>query len=136
MRFRRICLSFLSLAVVAGITGLIVSARSGASAARVSQPVQASEIFPSLYFRITERGMEPKRLTVKPGRYFVAIDNDSGFNEVDVKFDTQGGARLVSAQLIPGRRKWRGLVVLTPGRINLTDPGNSNRRVTLDVSDK
>lgn len=90
----------------------------------------------AIYFRITPLGIEPAELTLPAGRYLVAIDNDSGFNVVDVKIDKERGPRLGNAQLPSGRRKWREFVVFTPGVFVFTDPGNANRVCSLTITNQ
>lgn len=99
----------------------------------------ATQVAPSprikaVYFRITPLGIEPADLTLPAGRYLVAIDNDSGFNAVDVKIDKEGGSRLGNAQLPSGRRKWREFVDFTPGRHVLTDPTDTKRVCRLTIT--
>jgi hypothetical protein len=102
---------------------------------------RAAQVAPSpriraVYFRITSLGIEPTELTLPAGRYLVAIDNDSGFNALDVMIDKEGGPRLGNAQLPSGRRKWREFVDFTPGRHILTDPNDTKRVCRLTITDQ
>lgn len=107
-----------------------------------SSPVAAAtQVAPAprikaIYFRITSLGIEPAELTLPAGRYLVAIDNDSGFNAVDIKIDKEGGPRVGSAQLPSGRRKSKGYVDFTPGRFVFTDSGDANRVCRLTITDQ
>jgi len=98
--------------------------------------VGASPRIKAVYLRITPLGIEPAELTLPAGRYLVAIDNDSGFNAVDVKIDKEGGPRLASAQLPSGRRKWREFVDFTPGGHVLADPNEAKRVCRLTITDQ
>ena len=113
---------------------------NGLTALRPVLPT-AAQVAPSprikaIYFRITPLGIEPAELTLPAGRYLVAIDNDSGFNVVDVKIDKEGGPRLGNAQLPSGRRKWREYVDFTPGRHVLTDSTDTKRVCRLTITDQ
>jgi hypothetical protein len=114
---------------------------SVAAGVPLSTPVKAAQGGTSprnraVYFRITPLGIEPAELTLPAGRYLVAIDNDSGFNALDVKIDKEGGPRLGNAQLPSGRRKWREFVDFTPGRHVLTDPTDTKRVCYLTITDQ
>jgi len=112
-----------------------VSDTSGAGDRTTAQAQPASPIN-AVYFRITSLGIDPAELSLPAGRYFVAIDNDSGFNAVDLKIDKEGGPRLGTAQLPSGKRKWRGYVEFTPGKHIFSDPNDVKRIVHLIITDK
>lgn len=88
----------------------------------------------AVHFRITALGIEPAEQTLPSGRYLVAVDNDSGFNEVDIRIDRKGGPQVARSQLPIGRRKVRLFIDLTPGRYVLTDPGDSKRVSSFTVT--
>lgn len=90
----------------------------------------------AIYFRITSKGIEPSELKLSPGRYLVAVDNDSGFNTVDLKIDKEAGPRLGTAQFPAGQRKWRGFVEFTPGKIIFSEPGNPKRGCQITITEK
>ena len=116
-----------ALAIIETSSSRGLAARRGAAQ---TAPLKA------VHFRITTLGIEPSELRMSPGRYFVAIDNDSGLNDVDLKIDKEGAARLGSAQLPTGRRKWRGYVDFTPGKYAFSDPNDVKRTVILTITEQ
>jgi hypothetical protein len=108
---------------------------SGKRNRTAAQPAPSPPI-KAVYFRITPLGIEPAKLTLPPGRYFVAIDNDSGFNAADIKIAREGGPQLERAQMPSGSRKWRAYVDFTPGAFVFTDPGNAKRICNLTITNQ
>lgn len=60
-------------------------------------------------------GFEPKEISRPPGPFFLAIDNQSGLEVIDVSLDKETGHKLQSVDLSKGKAKWRQKLTLAPG---------------------
>jgi hypothetical protein len=78
------------------------------------QPVE------SLMITLRTFGFEPKEITRKAGRFFIKVENVSGFREVRLRLDREAGSRLRDSHLQKGKFNWKDVVDLTPGVYLLT----------------
>lgn len=60
-------------------------------------------------------GFEPKEISRGPGPFFLAVDNHSGLDEVNVSLDRETGPKLHAVGVSKNRPKWRQKVTLPPG---------------------
>ena len=72
-------------------------------------PVQAELV------TVTPTGFEPSELTRPKGRFLLAIDNQSGLDEVEFYFERETGGRVNVPLSRRGKLAWREIVDLTPG---------------------
>ncbi|HJT27943.1 MAG TPA: hypothetical protein VJ784_11080 [Pyrinomonadaceae bacterium] len=96
------------------ISGALILAhfkRGPSAAATMDQqaPVQAELI------TVTPTGFEPSELTRAKGRFLLAIDNQSGLDEVEFYFERETGGRVNVPLSRRGKIAWREIVDLAPG---------------------
>lgn len=60
-------------------------------------------------------GFEPKEITRPPGPFFLAIDNHSQLDEIDISLDPESGPGIKAQGLSKNKAKWRQKMVLVPG---------------------
>lgn len=82
------------------------------------QPVESAMI------TLRTFGFEPKEITRKAGRFFIRVENVSGFREINLRLDREAGPRLKDALLPKGKFDWQDVVDLTPGTYLLTVTNN------------
>ena len=73
---------------------------------------------------IRHNGFEPKELTRPPGPFFLNINNQSEFDEIDVSLEAESGHKVHALKLPKNRGKWRQKLVLTPGTYVLREANN------------
>jgi hypothetical protein len=66
-------------------------------------------------------GFQPKEITRPQGRFFLAIDNRSGLEEVTLRLDHETGNRVKETKVLKEKPKWRGLLDLPPGHYLVTE---------------
>ena len=98
------------------VSGALIFAhfkRASTEAANMVQesaaPIQAELI------TITPIGFEPVELTRAKGKFLLAIDNQSGLDEVEFYFERETGGRVNVSFSRRGKIAWREIVDLTPG---------------------
>jgi hypothetical protein len=96
------------------ISGALILAhfkRAPSAAATMDQqaPLQAELI------TVTPTGFEPSELTRAKGRFLLAIDNQSGLDEVEFYFERETGGRVNVPLSRRGKIAWREIVDLAPG---------------------
>jgi len=69
-------------------------------------------------------GFEPKEISRPPGPFYLAIDNQSGLEVIDVSLDKETGHKLQSVDLSKGKAKWRQKLALGPGVYLLREAGH------------
>ncbi|HJT27841.1 MAG TPA: hypothetical protein VJ784_10570 [Pyrinomonadaceae bacterium] len=99
------------LLLVSGALILAHFKRGPSEAATMDQqaPVQAELI------TVTPTGFEPAELTRAKGRFLLAIDNQSGLDEVEFYFERETGGRVNVPLSRRGKIAWREIVDLAPG---------------------
>lgn len=133
LRFQRLRLFFaLLLLLVWGVLILAHFKRTPSEAATVVQdpqaPVQAELI------TVTPTGFEPAELTRPKGQFLLAIDNQSGLDEVGFYFERETGARLNIPLTRRGKLAWREIVNLTPGTYILRSTNDESWRCRLTIT--
>lgn len=96
--------------------------------------VQNGKGLNAIRFKITPRGIEPDSLTLPPGRYLVAIDNDNDMDATALNFSKNTGEVIKFAPILVSRRKTKDYMVFTPGQYVLQDPNNPIRAAKVTVS--
>ena len=72
-------------------------------------PIQAELI------TVTPTGFEPSALTRAKGRFLLAIDNQSGLDEVEFYIERESGGRVNVPLSRRGKIAWREIIELPPG---------------------
>ena len=128
------------LRLVFSILLLLVSAalilahfkRAPSAAATVVQgpqaPVQAELI------TVTPTGFEPSELTRPKGRFLLAIDNQSGLDEVEFYFERENAGRVNVPLSRRGKIAWREIVDLTPGTYILRATHDESWRCRITIT--
>lgn len=91
-------------------------------------PVQAELI------TITPTGFEPAELTRRQGRFLLAIDNQSGLDEVQFYFEREAGGRVNVPLSRRGKLAWREVIDLTPGTYILRATNDENWRCRIRIT--
>ena len=91
-------------------------------------PVQAELI------TITPTGFEPTELTRAKGRFLLAIDNQSGLDEVEFYFEREAGGRVNVPLSRRGKIAWREIVDLTPGTYLLRATNDESWRCRITIT--
>lgn len=60
-------------------------------------------------------GFEPKEISRPPGPFFLALDNRSGLDQVEVSLDLESGSKLHATGVSKNKTKWRKKMTLPPG---------------------
>jgi hypothetical protein len=69
-------------------------------------------------------GFEPQEITRMEGRFFIRVENASGFREINLRLDREAGPRLKDVHLPKGKIDWKDVIDLTPGVYLLTEANN------------
>jgi len=91
-------------------------------------PVQAELI------TVTPTGFEPSELTRPKGRFLLAIDNQSGLDEVEFYFERETGGRVNVPLSRRGKLAWREIVDLTPGTYILRATNDESWRCRITIT--
>lgn len=91
-------------------------------------PVQAELI------TITPTGFEPAEFTRPKGRFLLAIDNQSGLDEVDFYFERETAGRVNVPLSRRGKLAWREIVDLTPGTYILRATNDESWRCRIRIT--
>jgi len=122
----------LLLLLVSGVLILAHFKRAPSEAASVidgpQAPVQAELI------TVTPTGFEPSELTRPKGRFLLAIDNQSGLDEVEFYFERETGGRLNVALSRRGKIAWREIVDLAPGSYVLRAMHDESWRCRITIT--
>jgi len=129
----RLRLSFsILLLLVSGALILAHFKRAPGEAAMMGQgpqtPVQAELI------TVTPTGFEPSELTRPKGRFLLAIDNQSGLDEVEFYFERETAGRVNVPLSRRGRLAWREIVDLTPGTYLLRATNDESWRCRITIT--
>lgn len=60
-------------------------------------------------------GFEPKEISRPPGPFFLALDNRSGLDQVEVSLDLESGPKVHVTGVSKNKTKWRQKMTLPPG---------------------
>lgn len=60
-------------------------------------------------------GFEPKEISRPPGPFFLALDNRSGLDQMDVSLERETGPKFRAIGVSKNKRKWREKLTLPPG---------------------
>ena len=117
------------------VSGILIFAhfkRTPGEAATMVQspqaPVQAELI------TITPTGFEPAELSRPKGRFLLAIDNQSGLDEVEFYFERETGGRVNVPLSRRGKLAWREIVDLPPGIYILRATNDESWRCRLNIT--
>ena len=120
------------LLLVSGALILAHFKRAPSEAATMVQgpqaPLQAELI------TITPTGFEPAELTRPKGRFLLAIDNQSGLDEVEFYFERETGGRVDVPLSRRGKIAWREIVDLTPGTYILRATNDESWRCRITIT--
>ena len=73
---------------------------------------------------VRPEGFAPKEMTRPPGPVYLIIDNQSGFEEIDISLDAESGQKVHAVKLPKNRGKSKQRIVLTPGTYMLREARN------------
>ena len=120
------------LLLVSGVLILAHYKRASSEAATMVQgpqaPVQAELI------TVTPTGLEPAELIRPKGRFLLAIDNQSGLDEVEFYFERETGGRVNVPLGRRGKIAWREIVDLTPGTYLLRATNDESWRCRITIT--
>ena len=106
--------------------------RAPSEAATMAQgpqaPVQAELI------TVTPTGFEPSELIRSKGRFLLAIDNQSGLNEVEFYFERENAGRVNVPLSRRGKIAWREIVDLAPGTYILRAMNDESWRCRITIT--
>lgn len=91
-------------------------------------PIQAELI------TVTPTGFEPSELTRPKGRFLLAIDNQSGLDEVEFYFERENAGRVNVLLSRRGKIAWREIVDLTPGTYILRATNDESWRCRITIT--
>ncbi len=91
-------------------------------------PVQAELI------TVTPTGFEPSELTRSKGRFLLAIDNQTGLDEVEFYFERETAGRVNVPLSRRGKLAWREIVDLTPGTYLLRATNDESWRCRITIT--
>lgn len=60
-------------------------------------------------------GFEPKEISRPPGPFFLALDNRSRLDQVEVSLDRESGPKVQATGVSKNKTKWREKMTLPPG---------------------
>jgi len=132
-RSQRLRLVFtILLLLVSGALILAHFKRAPSEAATMVQkpqaPVQAELI------TVTPTGFEPSELTRSKGRFLLAVDNQSGLDEVEFYFERETGGRVNVPLSRRGKIAWREIIDLTPGTYVLRATNDESWRCRFTIT--
>jgi hypothetical protein len=78
-------------------------------------------------------GFQPTVIRRPPGRFILIVNNQSGINEVEVRFHAETGT-LAEGHLPKGKKQWRTVVAPAPGRYILTALGPPERTAHITIT--
>ena len=120
------------LLLVSGALILAHFKRAPTAAATMDQgpqaPVQAELI------TVTPTGFEPAELTRPKGRFLLAIDNQSGLEEVEFYFERETTGRVNVPLSRRGKIAWREIVDLAPGTYILRAMNDESWRCRITIT--
>ena len=120
------------LLLVSGVLIFAYFKRVPAAAATMVQgaeaPIQAELI------TVTPTGFEPSELTRPKGRFLLAIDNQSGLDEMEFYFERETGGRVNVPLSRRGKIAWREIVDLTPGTYILRATNDESWRCRISIT--
>ena len=79
-------------------------------------------------------GFDPAELTRPKGRFLLAIDNQSGLDEVEFYFERETGGRVNVPLSRRGKIAWREIVDLTPGTYILRATNDESWRCRITIT--
>ena len=127
----RLFLSIL-LVLVSGALILAHFRRAPSEAATMVQGPQAA--LQAELITVTPTGFEPAELTRPKGRFLLAIDNQSGLDEVEFYFERETGGRVNVPLSRRGKIAWREIVDLTPGTYILRATNDESWRCRITIT--
>lgn len=138
---RRAILTVLAISLISiGVLGkTILSRLEGRIAGDIrpgsSVPVAGiqSQKLDAIRFVITQRGIEPAELTIAPGRYWVAVDNDLSFDGVVLNVDRANGPRVLTARSPLNHRKFKDFIEFGPGDYIISPADNPKMQARISV---
>ena len=120
------------LLLVSGVLILAHFKRAPSEAATMVQgpqaPVQAELI------TVTPTGFEPAELTRSKGRFLLAIDNQSGLDDLEFYFERETAGRVNVPLSRRGKIAWREIVDLTPGTYVLRATNDKSWRCRITIT--
>ena len=120
------------LMLVSGALILAHFKRAPSEAATMVQgpeaPVQAELI------TVTPTGFEPSELSRPKGKFLLAIDNQSGLDEVEFYFERENAGRVNVPLSRRGKIAWREIVDLTPGTYILRATNDESWRCRIAIT--
>lgn len=85
---------------------------------------------------IRPTGFEPAEITRAGGRFVLAVDNRSGFEEVDLQLNRETGSRVREALVHRKQLDWSEFVDLPPGRYVLKEVNHPDWLCLITVTSK
>lgn len=102
----------------------VVAVAPGPVHKSAAQSNQQRERIKTEVVTILPDGFEPAEITRRHGRFFLAVDNRSGLEQVSLRLDKETGNRLRDVRVNRADLDWADVVNLTPGTYLLTEANN------------
>lgn len=120
------------LLLVSGALILAHFKRAPSEAATMVQGPQA--VVQAELITVTPTGFEPSELTRAKGRFLLAIDNQSGLDELEFYFERENAGRVNVPLSRRGKLAWREIVDLTPGTYLLRARNDESWRCRITIT--
>lgn len=120
------------LLLVSGVLILAHFKRAPSEAAMMVQGPQAA--VQAELITVTPTGFEPSEVTRPKGRFLLAIDNQSGLDEVNFYFERETVGRVSVPLSRRGKIAWREIVDLTPGTYILRATNDESWRCRITIT--
>ena len=90
----------------------------------------------AIVFTLLPEGFEPAEITLPQGRYLLAVENRTGLaEEVELQLHREDGDKLREKRLGRGKRAWKEVVELVPGRYVVSEAGHPDWVCHLTITD-
>ena len=129
------CLKLLLLTVIVLPAAVLVVATWQFRAGAITEP-QRQRLDAEVEAEVvtaTPTGFEPGKITRPAGRFLLAVDNASGFNELSLYLESEKGTRENVALSRRGKLKWRQIIDLPPGRYILRSANDESWRCNINL---
>ena len=96
------------------------------------QPRQQNNV---IVFTLFTPGFHPAEVTVPKGRYLLAVENQSGLEEIELRLRREAGQSLKEKQTRRGRQVWKEVIDFKPGSYVVTEAGRPEWTCHIIITD-
>jgi hypothetical protein len=117
------------------ISGALILAHFKRAPSEAATMVQGSQApIQAELITVTPTGFEPVELTRPKGKFLLAIDNQSGLDEVEFYFERETAGRVNVPLSRRGKIAWREIIDLTPGTYLLRTTNDESWRCRITIT--